>query len=296
MIRSKKFLRRILFPQNPFDLVRNFLSLLSLLALFKYATNHTYSAALNLVILNYDSLVSKFLGPIRPICELISNYASIFFPWRISLQPHWKHIFVLMGVYFSSRVGSNYRAGLKGTAAFRLLWGIIVGLFSSSVAGSFYVRIGHYWSNAAIGLASVAGMLMYEIIINVWYATFFRKMQAELHGRNVRKWPSEFIALSISDFSRAFFASSIVLIGLIPKFIRTIPLSGLIMLGSVMFFYGCFWLFWAWKQTLYTSGAFDEVKYWKNTDAVVGAMMVSIFLWAATTVVVDTGAKIIFGA
>lgn len=286
-------LKKILIPEDPLSAIRLLFSLFSVLALFKYAVDHSYSIALEMLIQRYESILSTILFPITPIAQLIAEFFGTLFNIDVQLKPHWRHVFVLMGVYFLSRVKGSFDAKLYTTAYFRMILGLTIAFIASVAAGSPVVFREGYLNHAFIPISAIIGMLFYEVGLNIWYASFFRKMQAKLHARAIRTWVGEFFALSVSDIQRAVIAAVIIFAGLFLPAIQTLPLPGLLLLGFLMFFYGCFWMFWAWVQTHSNKKNGESIDYWSNSDAIVGRSMVSIFGWAASVILLDAGSQLL---
>ncbi|MCA0042575.1 hypothetical protein [Celeribacter litoreus] len=139
-----------------------------------------------------------------------------------------------------------------------------------------------------IALSSVTCIAVYELGINIWFSTFFREAQADLHNRQVRTWWSEFRNLSKEDWVRFIVGVSLVLALLSIPWPDYITRPDLFSIAIVALAHGVFWVFWGWRQTRFEPLLTLRLEAAKtNGDLLVGMSMIRSFVYAIMAVVVD---------
>ncbi len=285
--------KKIFIPQDFIGFLRLIVSSLALLSLLNHALEHEFSDTLEIIIKSYDGLVVKLMSPLSPFIESIVVLIKSNFNISIEPQYYWRHLFLILGVYFFSRLRAALSGGRWLTAIFRLLWGVLIGLMTALLVSSVHLSGNDKINGIAISILGVLGILLYELGVNIWFSTFLRKYQALTHNRNVYSWREEFINLSLDDFLRAFFAMifCIVLIALTP--VGNFPESGVFTFGVVILLYGFFWIYWASKRLGGLQGLVKNFSSKDDGDASVGLSIINIFMWTIACVALDSGSQII---
>lgn len=290
----KASVRRIFFPTDPFSFLKTIFVSMSLLVLLRHASTHTFTDVLALIVETYDSILTRLISPFQPAIDWIVRNLSYL--WSIEFRLHgiWKHIFVLLTIYFFSRAGGAFSMRQYGTAIFRLVWGIFVALIFSILASLKSEQVVNFSQEFRIAFSAIGCIAIYELGINIWFATFFRQFQAVLYKRSVRSWTSEFVHLSKEDSLRILFGAVLVTVMLFLPWPSYVTRPELMVLAIVVFLYGAFWLFWGWRQTGFERSIKKRLEIAKtNGDVIVGTAMVRSFLYAFIAVLIDTAAKLI---
>ena len=290
----KDFLQRALFPSDPLAALRGAFVALSLLVLMKHASAHKFSDVLTLFVETYDALLTKLLSPFKPALDQFVEKLSQFWGYDVALQDYWKHIFILLMIYFMSRAAGAYSMQRYGTATFRLFWGILVAFAFSVLASIEAENFVPVSQDFRIAFSAIACIAVYEIGINIWFATFFREHQAKVHHRATRNWASEFYNLSKEDGLRLLSGTALTTVMLLLPWPEVVLRPEIVVLAVLAFLHGCFWIVWGWRQTRFEprlSGRLESAK--RNSDIIVGIAMIRSFVYAFIAVVLDAAARLI---
>lgn len=163
------FLRSLLLPRSTPELIGTVLGALSVLSLAQTAHESGFGPAFTVMIGYYDRLIQALLLPLQPVASALVAAAASLVPIRIELQPSWKHVFVLMGIYyFRSAQAALFLDGDRLTAAFRFVLGAVVALAIGAATSA--VSADHASSAAAVWIAlfPVLGNLIYGAFDAAW--------------------------------------------------------------------------------------------------------------------------------
>lgn len=164
------FIKFCIFPEKTTALLGVVLGGISIIALI----NHTLQVGLSetfLLIINwYDRFLSVALGWMQPYLESVLRWLfSFFVSIDFELNPHWKHIFVVMNLYFMRNVFSYVRengAVRDWTSTITVLViSIVVSLVVSGVTGTFSAT--GFQDNLIIAWTPLIGFYLYDVIERV---------------------------------------------------------------------------------------------------------------------------------
>lgn len=287
------WLRRIVLPSDTFTILKAVFVALSLLALSRHASEHGFSEVLDRIVETYDLTLSMLLSPLQPLLARAVDVVAGLFAFELHLRDFWKHIFVLLTIYFFSRASGAWRAGHYGTAAFRFGWGVLVALVFSVMAGVEVGRTTWLPQDIRIALAAIGCIAVYELGMNVWFATHFREFQARLHGRQVRGWLSEFLHLSREDGLRILAGAVLAMALLHLPWPAQVSRPELVVLALIVLIYGMFWIYWGWRQTRSAPGVEARLAAARtNGDIIVGTAMIRSYVYAMIAAVLDSAARL----
>lgn len=290
----KRIIRFIIFPSDPLTALRGLFVAFSLLVLLKRSYSHDFSDTLNIFVETYDSLLTKIVSPIQPIINDIIKRISLLIDVNIILHDYWKHVFVLLSIYFFSRAAGAYALGRYGTAVFRLNWGVFVALLFSLGSSLEPEHSMSAYQELRIAFSALFSIFLYELGINIWFATFFREHQANLHNRSVRGWFSEFLILSKEDGIRFFVGSALIVAMLSAPWPAEFTRPELVVIALIALLHGLFWVYWGWRQTRFKPDFSQRVASAKtNGDIMVGMAMIRSFVYAFIAVVLDAAASLV---
>jgi len=249
----------------------------------------------------YDALIKILLGWLEPYINAALDWIAVLINWDLQLYPHWKHVFVLLGLYFFTKALTSFRAGAFGSGIFQLMLGLTVALTTAVAAGTISLSADAGSDNAALSqffLAStpLAGYFIFQFTQNIWGATFTRQWNA----RNNRVEPSSWFAFFVNTTTRTIRLSlaglMVVGIGSLMPFIQALPGPGLALFGGLIVLLAA-WNLWfgvvrtrndrarsnlgeieTWSQT-----------YWRQGDPNVGAAMVGVIIWAINLAATNAG-------
>lgn len=287
-----KILRKIAIPNDFLGFIRLVVSALALIALLKHAFQYSPSKALELLIGSYEKAIETVFSPLEPFVAKLADVITSMTSLSLTLDGTWRYVFLILGIYFFGRVRSALQFGYWGTAFFRFFWGAAIAITASVVIASATLSVGSFYENLALATMCVGAVLVYELGVNFWFATFFRQQQAKLHNRRARTWIEEFIRLSESDLARGMIA---VLIATSVVFFAPLggPKSaGITAFAIVMLIYGIFWLYWASRQLGSVKRVLIDQEKKRNSDADIGFSILGIYFWTLVLVAVDAGIRV----
>lgn len=142
------------------------LSALSVLLLLQHAfLISDYSETIKHMLRYYDTLIGVCFGWLSPVSEWFVQLFSKIFDWKLKLFPHWKHVFVILWLYFisSSRMiftrSKSWLITLTG-----IVGGAVIALVSAAIAGSVYPN--EKKDYLLIALFPILGVVLFEICIS----------------------------------------------------------------------------------------------------------------------------------
>lgn len=290
----KLWLRRVILPSDAFAILRALFVALSLLALLRHASTHAFSDVLGLIVETYDRTLATILSPVQPVLVGLVQALSQFWHVDLTLQDFWKHIFVLLTIYFFSRASGSYGARQYGTAAFRIVWGMLVALTFSMLASIDTGQEGYLSQDLRVAFSAIGCIAVYELGMNVWFASFFRQFQATLHNRAARGWFSEFLHLSKEDMLRIVTGAVLATLLLFLPWPGPVTRPELVVLAAIILLYGAFWVYWGWRQTRSAPDLTARLDLARsNGDITVGTAMIRSFAYAFFAAVADSATTLI---
>lgn len=163
------------------------------------------------------------------------------------------------------------------------------------IISSIKISPENIYENVFIAFLCVFCVLVYEVGVIIWFATFFRDYQAQIYARPVNSWISEFLNLTKNDLSRSMIG--VIAVTLLSLIISTsVPGgSGIVAFLAVILMYGIFWIYWAFKNAGYSWKIIDASERMRHSDAIVGFDVLNIFAWLLFFVIVDAGRKLLGG-
>ncbi len=142
------------------------LSALSVLLLLQHAfLISEYSATIIHILKYYDTLIGVCFGWLAPIIKWFIRIFSGIFDWKLSLFPHWKHVYVILWLYFiaSSRMIFKRSKSWLITST-GIIGGAIIAFISSAVAGSIMPSVINDF--LMIALLPIIGVVFFEVCIS----------------------------------------------------------------------------------------------------------------------------------
>lgn len=151
--------------------------------------------AINALFLYAERGLSWLLNPLWFLAEPLLSFVSGFFSYfgvefDLVLQPHWKHVFILMWLLFGAIARSTLGIASKFTSSFRFVTGFLCALVAGTMAGT--VHLAHF----AVLLWPMSALFAYIALNRAWDLAF---------SSEGGWWPrqygfSEFLCLGTSVF------------------------------------------------------------------------------------------------
>jgi hypothetical protein len=229
----------------------------------------------------YERAAQATLGWAEPLINAALASAREWIGYDLAIHPHWKHVLVLLMLYFSRNVAITRTTRGPASAIVRAIWAIVVAVLTSVGVG--VVALAHdFQSSALIALIPVAGVTLFDLGNDIWGATFFRSSGSG--------WWQYFFFESRLVLLRAVAAIVIVVAGLNWAPLMNTENPGLLLLGVLVVLFSFYWI---WLGTLWPARnrSRDE---WRNTVGREGAMrlgrsMLGSFAGAIAFLAVNAG-------
>jgi hypothetical protein len=116
-----------------------------------------------------------FFSFIEPYVQMAVAELRAVLGWNLQLFPHWKHVFVLMWLYFGTNARQVLSSGGWGGAAFRFLWGGAIAISAGVLAG--VVALNDASSNMAMAFWPMMGIVVFDFGRDAWSAVYVRNEQ-----------------------------------------------------------------------------------------------------------------------
>lgn len=263
---------------------------LSVVMLIKHGFDYGFVAPLQLILNYYEQGMQALFGWAEPwIREQVTTVAA-WLGLNLTLYPHWKHVFVLMMVWFGADAKVIWAANLKGSAIFYLSVGVLIALASSAVAGLVPVEAGagSPISRALIVAPPIAGFLAYEILRSAWSAIWGRYVGGS--------WWAQFrhdlgVGLFVLVVGAA--ALGLTLVADQVPILSESSNSALVILGGAVIVLAIYWLWWgtAFVKSRLPLGTFAE-RIRLSGSASVGFAMLSAFAGCAAFLATNAGLRL----
>lgn len=143
---------------------------LSLFTLARLAVDIGLSAPVAELVKYYNTLVENVFAWTEPVAQQFLLWLTNHFSIQATLAPEWKHILVLMWLYFSADARANLALKRYGFAVFTIVWGVIIGFAGSLATGLTALTSWHFDTlSLVIPTASIA---IFEFGRAIWSAVF----------------------------------------------------------------------------------------------------------------------------
>lgn len=231
---------------------------LSIASLITYGFHlGSFVQPLQVVLDYYEAAMRVLFGGAEPYLTSALTHALRWTGWSLHLYPHWKHIFVLMWLYFAASGWADWglsrrlaaKAGPAATlrgwhpirwwrsmlsrlparmwvSVFSTAWGVVVAVASSVAAGMIMIAPYDAESNSFVTAVVVTGAVLYEVGHNALGTTFLRDKD--------ERWWSAF--RGHSRFTLQFAGGGIIVVIIVTQvnkvpFVKTLPSPGLAFLA-----------------------------------------------------------------
>lgn len=183
-----RIIRDVIWPKGIFSKLGRILGALSAITLIQYGFNYGFATTVLLIVEYYDNLVHALLGWAEPYLVLLLAWININFDWTLKLFDHWRHIFVLLGIYFFRSAAVNYSYGYRSAAVFGFAIGFIIALATSVAAGSIPMLETTTRLTSIGAVIPIVGIFLFDVLKQLWNATFIRAQVAKVYENDKLTW------------------------------------------------------------------------------------------------------------
>jgi hypothetical protein len=285
---------RLLWPTGLLNKLGRLLGALSILGLIQHGFVFGFAPVLNLLLEYYDKLLGFFLGWAEPFIKACLAHLRDYIGWPLTLYPHWKHVFVLLGIYFFREVGVGRSCG-AGYVIFNFLLGLVVALACGVVAGTIPLTRADPASNFVFAAVPILGAVVYGVIGFVWDATFLRYRYAKDHNTPIPTWWAHFSWGLSRIFRRSLAGLVLIWVGLQIPIVQQISSPGLAMSVVLVI---AFALYWLWDGVRDGGGIRREgepfrAAYFRSFHTQLGIAMLGTVFWGVVFIATGAGLALV---
>jgi len=182
---------KVIWPTSWFTLFGLVLGALSVLRLVEVSFAYEFVPGIAGIINAYERVLKAIVEIelpwwVGPAIDQLVRWLNGVLGWHLTLFDHWRHVFVLTGVYVFRNIAPPFRNGHIHTGIFNIFWGWLIALGSGIGAGSIDVAGHDALSNFLVVAIPVAGGFVYETGRGVWGMVFHRKTRAAIYAQPVK--------------------------------------------------------------------------------------------------------------
>lgn len=176
-------LSRCLWPSGTLNKIGVLWSAWSILSLARHAFSVGLGPTFLVMCLYYERAADIALEPVGTALQPVLRWAESTLSISLQLQPHWKHLLVLMGLYlFRSIAVVLARRDLAG-ALFRLLLAVPISVVASAIAGSIAESEHDRFATFLVAAIPVLGLLTYNLCNVLWDGVFMRSVPEKHYSK-----------------------------------------------------------------------------------------------------------------
>ncbi|MEA2976203.1 MAG: hypothetical protein QOF19_1723 [Alphaproteobacteria bacterium] len=281
--------KKAALPPDGWATVGTAVSVLSFIYFVHNGFNIGIGPTLSILIGYYDQIVSFFLGSLKPYIEIALRSLG----WPITLHPHWKHIFVLLALYFLSGFKvelAEYRAGRTSSPIFRLLLGLSITSITSVTVGAIpLTRTGHptNFLAAAIPLFLVS---VNDFLLRAWRGLFARQYETQRVGSSAQTW-WEYVRPAARGIGIRMLIGLVVIFGLLFLFAGQIASPGLACLAVIVIYLAIYQLYLGVVElsSLRQANETTAAASLRSRGLMIGFTIFRVVLWSALLMSVEKG-------
>jgi hypothetical protein len=261
---------------------------LSVVMLIKHGFDYGFVAPLQLVLDFYEQAMQLLFGWAEPWLREQLVGLRAWFGLDLSLYGHWKHVFLLMMLYFNANARILWRPGDKLLAIFLFAVGVIIAL--GVAIGVSVVSLRDPLSPPLLISVPILGVVIHELAMALWEATFRERppgmswwARLRIDHRLVR-WAivlgTGAFVVSISDYGRAL--------------IKQFPGVGLLVLALFIVLFAIDHIYESIRRAIDYPD--EGEKWWETfhqyTLARIGLLMLASILGALVFIATNAGLKL----
>ena len=270
-----------------------FMAALSITALVQYGFDFGFGPTLSLVLDYYDRLISIPAGWVEPHAQRVLVWINSRVDWELQLYPHWKHVVVLMFVYFSRVAQNDFVINRPVSGVIGYMWGLIVATASGVGAGTVSPATGDIGANFIIVAIPISGYFVYWVGAVILAANTSRIQGARLHNVRLQTW-WEFFSATLKNVAIETSIALVLVVGALQvRQIRNMPGPGVTLLGGLVIILA-FYLLWSAKSN--AALAYPKMhihrkgeKYWLLGRSKIGAAILGLFFWLGVFLASNAG-------
>ena len=265
-----------------FSILSVLLGILSIANISRSIYDVGFYHALDIIITYYDTLSRSLFGWLTPILTDLLKTFGRFVGIDFNIGDHWRHVFIVLGLYYFKDVGNFYYNGYRVSGVAFGVLGLLISLISSTLVSSIDVLETSFIENTSIAAYTLWGFLLYRIMRGGWAAVFYK---AETGG-----W-STFWGRFFAAFGEFTLLISVVFHFNLLFDLGRFPGTPLILCGIWIISYAALSIFRGGRKTLRLNKTRkDNLRdFYREGSTQIGIDIVSIYLYAALFLLVNAG-------
>ncbi len=245
-----------------------------------------------LVVEAYDNAALAILGSLEPYVLAALQFIDV----DVDLEPHWRHVFVFMWLYFLNDARIFGATGRVVAAWFGRVWGALAAFAASIASGLIPVGSTDFLDNFFFSAFPIIGYFVYAMGVG-WANGHWHRVQV---AQALRQEPEPywdffftraFRAAKIATAGFAIAAVGLVLIPLAPGG-EQVQAPSLFVLGFLVYALGVFWLargiYQGWGNARKPGAATLRQEVWTIGNTRLGLVMLGAISSAVATVLLAT--------
>jgi hypothetical protein len=257
-----------------------------MLYLFGLGFTSGFGSILGFLLEQYNALLRRLFWPIEPFITMLVTQLYHTFGWPETIYGQWRHIVVLLGLYFFREVWIGRHFGLDALM-FNLVLAICVALTFGLLAGTIPLTHGDEMAQFLFVFVLIAGAAAYGIIGFVFEAMFVRQRWAEYRNKPVPTW-CNYLRWGFSRvLIRSLVGLALAWVALQIPFVLQLPSPGVAVSIMLIMLFGMYWL---WdgivdSRSMALQGASRLSSYVRSTHTQLGLAILGPILWCFVFIV-----------
>lgn len=293
-----RFAKAVVWPDDFYSKLGAILAGISMLALIREAMNVGFANTINGILDWYDKFLDIAVGWIAVELLKIINLALSAFSLNIDVFPHWKHIFILMNIYFVRDAMSHLSEKRWQPVRFssQIVLGLLVSLTYSFAAGVLPDSGVSIFSSLSIAVLPLVGFFIYDWFERRWYVKYHSETTA-FSGLDVtEEYGKRFYQNRVLERALLYLSTSVLATWLWYWFLGVgRPGAGVFALLATMLVMAFYWI--SGRASLHFHMKSHEYEHipWPMKQligagtAYLGGLMLSAFFWLGVFLVSNAG-------
>jgi len=259
---------------------------MSVVMLIQQGFGYEFVAPLQMALDGYEQAMRLLFGWARPILESLFSDVAGWLGWsEFGLYEHWKHVWLLTGIYCFQDARTYLTTGNRASAYFHYVVGFFVAVGSACGAGSLQLMSGDATDNFLVAALPILGIACYEILSDVWMVTFWPRKPGRTWASTLanRLFEDALVVAAALGFTAFFVAQASV---------STSWSSGLLALAAVVIALAVFELWIAVRRVLRTPAQHSWATFLSQGNTQVAAARLAVFIGAAAFLLVNAVLKL----
>lgn len=160
-------IQKLVAPKSTMSVLGMILGSISIFKLLEYSLDFGVARTFQVLFSYYDKFLYAALSWCDPYVAIFVNWIAKIFDFNFILQSHWRHIFVLLLIYFMRDALTDFQRKFYGGALFLVFWGSLVAVVASAISGAITMDNHNVVSAFAVAFTPVIAAFIYTLLRRV---------------------------------------------------------------------------------------------------------------------------------